>query len=623
MIIMRLKIIICFLLIFGIDYTGSCQEKKVRSIVIFYSYNSGLAAYQNISEGFNSTFKNASGESFNILFEFLDIGRNLKNKYGKSLVEIYNKKFKEQVIDLIITVGPWAYPFLKDAGLEALKNTPLICVENYSLLRDPVFYHCPEKTLEIVMKYDVNKTIKTAFSLFPGFKDVYVISGSGLLDKTSDFSFKGLESDLSRDHRFIFISGLTIDSTLHRVEQIPDSSIIFVTIFTEDSRGIAFSTAEVISTIARVSKAPVFPLSDTFIGKKGAIGGYVFSFINVGREMGIAARKILAGTVPRSVKVNYDSFYEYLWDWQILKKWDLLGSNAIPGDSIFYYEDLSFFEKYKWYVIGIFLFISSQAILILYLMMVNNSQRKFSKRMLETENMYRELLREDRMAKMTELTASLSHELNQPLTGILYNAQAGNRFLHSESQPIAKAEEMFNYIIEDSKRAGGIISSVRNLMKLESRENENVNINALIQETVEIIHNDSIRQGIRVSLNLDTSPLHIHADKVQIQQVLLNLIKNASIAMKKNNKDNKILEINTKFFKGFLTVSIRDTGPGIDSAILDKIFNPFFTTKKSGSGIGLALSRSIIEKHKGKIWAENTAGGGAMFFFRLKTIKYE
>jgi two-component system sensor kinase FixL len=257
----------------------------------------------------------------------------------------------------------------------------------------------------------------------------------------------------------------------------------------------------------------------------------------------------------------------------------------------------------------------------MYLIRSNRRQRKISERMLETENMYREIIREDRMAKMTELTASLSHELNQPLTGILYSAQAGDRYLRTERQSIIKAQEMFNNIIEDSKRAGGIISSVKNLMKLETRENEKVDINTLIKEIFEIIRNDAIKQGIKLSLKLDTSPLSIFADKVQIQQVLMNLIRNAENAMENNNKDNKILKISTYLSGGFVTVSVSDTGPGIDSATMEKLFKPFFSTKKSGSGIGLTLSRTIIQKHKGEIWAENIVGGGAMFSFRLQTIK--
>ena len=109
---MRLKIIlITFLLIIGTNYTGLCQEKKVRTVVLFYAYSAGLTAYQSINEGFTNTLKNSSGEQFNILTEYLDIGRTPENGYGKSVVELYNRKFDEHTIDLIKTIAPWTYPF--------------------------------------------------------------------------------------------------------------------------------------------------------------------------------------------------------------------------------------------------------------------------------------------------------------------------------------------------------------------------------------------------------------------------------------------------------------------------------------------------------------------------------
>ena len=244
-----------------------------------------------------------------------------------------------------------------------------------------------------------------------------------------------------------------------------------------------------------------------------------------------------------------------------------------------------------------------------------------SERILETEKMYRELIREDRMAKMTELTASLSHELNQPLTAILFSAQAGKRFLQSGKLDQAQAEQILDNIIEDDKRAGGIISSVRSLMKLEHREKEKVDLNEVIRETADIYHNDAVRQNIKMIIKCNAEKAYILADKIQLQQVLMNFIRNAEIAMENTDPANKKLEVISAVDKGFITVSVRDSGPGIDSAIKEKIFEPFVTTRKGGTGIGLALSRSIIEAHDGKIWAENLPDGGADFSFRLNLLK--
>jgi signal transduction histidine kinase len=219
---------------------------------------------------------------------------------------------------------------------------------------------------------------------------------------------------------------------------------------------------------------------------------------------------------------------------------------------------------------------------------------------------------------MSELTASLSHELNQPLTAILYSAQAGKRFLESGKLDDQRAHEIFDSIVEDDKRAGGIISSVRNLMRLEVREMENFNLVSLIHETVHVIHSEAVKQGLDISLQLANSPVFVFGDKVQLQQVLMNFVMNAANAMQNNAPLKKRILIKLHQNKGMAIVAVRDTGPGIDAAIRDRIFDPFITGGKVGFGIGLALCRSIIERHGGEVMAESFAGEGAEFSFKLK-----
>ena len=318
-----------------------------------------------------------------------------------------------------------------------------------------------------------------------------------------------------------------------------------------------------------------------------------------------------------------DVFFHYVYDWQELKKWNLTNSKAVPDDSLFYYNDRSFLVENKWYVLGLILFLLAETLLIMYLFRLNKRQKEITRKLAETDTMFRKLIREDRIAKMAELTASLSHELNQPLTAILFSAQAGKRFLQSGKLDPAMAAQVLDNIIEDDKRAGEIISSVRNLMKLEQKDKEKLDLNTVILETVNIIRNEAISNNVRLKVESDTETAYVMADRVQLQQVLMNLIRNAVLAMENNTPDNKRLDISTKISKDSVTVSVRDSGPGIRSDIKEEIFKPFVTTRKGGSGIGLALSRSIMEAHNGSIWADNIPGGGAEFSFRLHLLKNE
>jgi two-component system, LuxR family, sensor kinase FixL len=241
--------------------------------------------------------------------------------------------------------------------------------------------------------------------------------------------------------------------------------------------------------------------------------------------------------------------------------------------------------------------------------------------MLETENMHMELIRTDRLSKMSTLTASLSHELFQPLAAIRFTAQAGKRFIETGKLDMNRAARMFENILEDDIRATGIISSVKSLMKMETREKEIVNLNALIRETIDIMRPDATRSRIRINIKFDTDPVFVLGDKIQLQQVLMNFLRNAMTAMEKSDPETRILEIILRLTGDLATVSVRDSGPGLDAAVKEHLFKPFVTTKKEGFGIGLTLCRSIIEKHNGKIWAENIPEGGTMFSFSLQVMK--
>ena len=158
------------------------------------------------------------------------------------------------------------------------------------------------------------------------------------------------------------------------------------------------------------------------------------------------------------------------------------------------------------------------------------------------------------------------------------------------------------------------------MMKLETREKEPVDLNAVIRETVNIFYAEAVRKNVNIMERLQNKPIMVSGDRVQLQQVLLNLMSNAAIAMEGIPPENKIIEISQVVKKGTVTVSVRDHGPGISESIKDKLFKPFATTRESGFGIGLAVSRSIIEKHGGEIWAENIPGQGAEFSFKLQII---
>jgi PAS domain S-box-containing protein len=233
----------------------------------------------------------------------------------------------------------------------------------------------------------------------------------------------------------------------------------------------------------------------------------------------------------------------------------------------------------------------------------------------------RELMRIERVSRMGELTASLAHELNQPLTAILSNARAALRFLQSDRLDLAELREILQDIANDDKRASDIIRGVRSMLKQEEIEQETISINDVLRDMISLFHSEAIIRNIEVEMDLpDTLPL-IHVDRVQIQQVILNLIMNAAEIMSHKEPEGRKIILQTRpIDHGAVQVAVRDFGPGITEKDLDHIFEPFFTTKRSGLGMGLSISRSIIEAHGGRIWVANNPDKGVTFYIELPVL---
>jgi two-component system, LuxR family, sensor kinase FixL len=231
-----------------------------------------------------------------------------------------------------------------------------------------------------------------------------------------------------------------------------------------------------------------------------------------------------------------------------------------------------------------------------------------------------ELAHVTRVSAMGELAASLAHELNQPLTAILSNAQAAQRFLASDSASMEEVREILKDIVDDDNRAGEVIRRIRALVKKEKIEFAPLDLGNVISDVVLLTHSDAILHNIRVVLEINSDLPPVRGDKVQLQQVLLNLLLNAFDALKNSPADERSVAVKAELDGAdMLKVVVRDRGTGLNGDQLDKIFQPFYTTKRDGFGMGLSISRSIVEAHGGRLWAENNKDRGATFNFTLPT----
>jgi PAS domain S-box-containing protein len=226
----------------------------------------------------------------------------------------------------------------------------------------------------------------------------------------------------------------------------------------------------------------------------------------------------------------------------------------------------------------------------------------------------------DRVAQTAAVTASLAHELNQPLAAILTNAEIGLQLTAGGTPDLEEIREILMDIIEDNKRAGAIVRGLRDLLRRKETVREKINPADTIRRIVEMLHSELLDKQVQLHMELERD-FQVLANKAQVQQVILNLVMNAVEAMQGQPAGQRRLELTlTRTDAGEALVAVRDSGPGIPEHLHGRVFEAFWTSKQEGLGIGLLISRSIIEAHKGRLWFGNNLDQGVTFHFTLPLI---
>jgi PAS domain S-box-containing protein len=228
----------------------------------------------------------------------------------------------------------------------------------------------------------------------------------------------------------------------------------------------------------------------------------------------------------------------------------------------------------------------------------------------------------NRLSMMGELTASLAHEIKQPIAAGRNNARAALNFLDAHPPDLGEVTEALDCIVGDVDRAAQIIDRIRDQIKKAPQQKDRFDINEAITDVIVLARGETIKNEVRVDTQLAEATLFVEGDRVQLQQVILNLILNAVEAMRSIQEESRMLTISSeKTMTNDVVVAVCDTGPGIDPEDVERVFEAFYTTKSDGTGMGLSICRSIIDAHGGRLWAEANDPGGALLRFVLPSVE--
>jgi signal transduction histidine kinase len=411
----------------------------------------------------------------------------------------------------------------------------------------------------------------------------------------------------------IFYNERTFEEILKEVANLPPRSAILFQQISVDGAGGVYGDKEPLKRIYEVANAPIFSFDLTFFNGE-VVGGPMFSPAEGAKPTAAVAIRMLGGEKASAIKVPPIEFSAPKYDWRQLQRWHISESRLPPGSEVFF-RDQTVWQRYSWQIAVTVAIILLQAGFISALL---REHRRRQRAEVQSRQRTAELVHVNRVATAGELTASIAHELNQPLGAILTNAETAKEILKSPSPDIVGLNEIVDDILKDDRRASEVIRSMRSLMKKAPSELKRLDFNGVVRETVKLV----LAIGRKVTLDNRITPdaLPILGDRVQLQQVILNLVANGIDAMNDTPADTRVISIRTSRVENFAQLSVSDRGHGIPEEKLKGVFEPFFTSKAEGMGMGLSIARTIVEAPNGQIWAENRDHGGATFRIRLPLV---
>jgi signal transduction histidine kinase len=381
-----------------------------------------------------------------------------------------------------------------------------------------------------------------------------------------------------------------------------------------DAAGVIHEGGAPLARLRAVANAPIFSYDESFFGNE-IVGGPLLLIADSSRETAAVAVRILGGEKASEIKTPVVQFASPIFDWRQMQRWGISESRLPPGSKI-YFRDPTLWEQYQWQITLIALVILIQAALIIGLIYEHRRRQLAEARSLQQMN---ELARMGRFATAGELSASIAHEMRQPLTAISSSADAGLFLLKRRVPNLGRVREVLEAVVRESHRADDVLKSVRAMFRRDATARSKVNLNELVTQVVAVAAGSirSNRVSLETNLTDGVMPL-VTVDPVQLQQAILNLVMNAVEAMGRSGDEKRILRIRTEAGEdGSLAVRVIDSGEPVDPEVVKKMFQPFFTTKSRGMGMGLSICKTIVEAHGGRLTASAKKPRGMEFRITL------
>ena len=512
--------------------------------------------------------------------------------------------------DIILSMGAPAAGFVQRHRKELFATTPMVftAVEQRRVQRSSL----TENDAVVAVAHDFPAIVDNILRVLPDTKTIAVVIGESPNERFWLGEMRREFAPFANRVSFEWYNDQPFAEILKQAAALPPHTAIYWHSLNIDAAGVVLASETSLSNLFAVTNAPIFTFDGSFFGQE-IVGGPMHSVLNLSRETASVVVRILGGEKAGGIAIPASGFASPIYDWRLLQRWGI-GEKRLPPGSEVRFREPSAWQTYRTQILVIAAVLLLQAGLIAWL--IHEHRRRHIAELATREAMF-ELTQMNRIAGAGELSASIAHEVNQPLAAIALNASAALNWLKAKTPDLEEARDALVRVVSDSHRAGDIIASLRALFKKDTQQKGSVEINKVVLSVLELVRIELEKHDITVHTQLDDGLRPLAGSEVQLQQVVLNLVMNAKDAVQSAPLPRELRVKSERSADGRVQVSVEDSGAGISPSDLKRIFEPMVTTKANGMGMGLAICRSIVEAHDGRIWAEARDGAGSVVRFAL------
>jgi signal transduction histidine kinase len=589
---------------------SSEQRGEPKRVLILHSFGRDFRPWSEYARTMRAELQRRSPWPLDLQEHTLPTARFNDPGPEAPFVAYLRSLYRDDPPDIVMSVGAPAARFVQKHRDQLFRDTPMVLTAVEQRLVSRV--DLTDNDVVVAVSNDFVAFFGSILQVLPETKTIAVVIGASPLEKFWLDELKQEARPFENRVAFVWYADLAFEQILQRASALPPHTVLFWHLMSVDGAGIEHEGDLALRSLRAVANAPIFSYQEAFFGRD-TVGGPMHSIPQASQAAVGAAVRILGGEKPSTIKIEPLQFAPPRYDWRELQRWGISESNLPEGSEILFREP-TIWDRYRWQMALVACVILIQGALISGLLHEHRRRRVAE---VEARQRMVELAHVNRYSAAGELTTSIAHELNQPLGAILTNAETAELMLRGDSPNLPEIADILADIRRDDQRASEVIRRLRSVLKKTPFEIRDIDLNQTVREAMGFVGDLARGQGVALNYVPASTELQVKGDPVQLQQVVLNLIMNAIDAASGADVRSREISVTAVHAGSYAEVRVADTGPGIAPGDLKTVFDPFFSTKPQGMGMGLTIVRSIVGAHQGRISVENQPSGGALFIVRL------